>query len=779
MRSPAFFSATLLSTLFSCAAVLAATEPTPPVEQLDSVNVTTEAYQPVQPDVPASGLKLLGLELGPPPDWPVRLGPYVVTASRLAQVPERVAASAFTLDAGSLQRQPTVTTDAALRSVPGFSLFRRSDSLTANPTAQGVSLRGLGPSGASRSLVLLDGIPLNDPFGGWVNWSQLQRDLIARIEIVPGGGATAWGNAALGGVMQVFLHPPRTETLVVDRPPAPMSWAQRGTAEFSAWAGDFETRAVAAVLNHPVPRGIVQLLAENFSTGGFRTVAPERRGAIDVPAWTRHRSGSLTWRHSLAAQAELSVFVRGFDETRGNGTPYQRNATRATVAGVQVAAQPSETVAWNAAAYVQDQVFSSTFSAVNATRTAETPASDQYAVPATAGGLSWTGAWTHPSGAVTGVGVDARTVRGETREFYSYAAGEFTRERAAGGRQAFAGVFVSQQRPLHPGLRATYGWRVDGWRDEAGRRRERIRATGAVTREDEYAPSDDVELSPNLGVVWTPAPAWRVRAHAQRAFRRPTLNELYRPFRQGANVTEANAALKTEHVTSAEIGLEWRRPGPVLRHPKGLAPVREEGGASAPSPGAASGAVTLFWNELDDAVANVTVARGPGTFPLFGTLPAGGVGRQRLNLEQLRVRGVEASGTWTPLANVQLSGAFLYSDATVRSAAIAPHLVGRRLAQVPRVSGTLGATWRAPAGFVVTPQLRWMGGQFEDDENALRLGEVVVVNLGVTRAFGERLEFFATVENVTDARIETGRSVEGVVNVGTPRFFVGGLRARF
>ena len=57
----------------------------------------------------------------------------------------------------------------------GFSLFRRSGSRYANPTSQGVSLRGLGASGARRALVLVDGLPLNDPFGGWVYWARVPR----------------------------------------------------------------------------------------------------------------------------------------------------------------------------------------------------------------------------------------------------------------------------------------------------------------------------------------------------------------------------------------------------------------------------------------------------------------------------------------------------------------------------------------------------------------------------------------------------------------------------
>ena len=137
----------------------------------------------------------------------VSLAPVFVTSSRGAEAADTVPFSHETLTAEAVRRAPAVTLDGALRGIPGFSLFRRTDSLVANPTTQGVSLRGLGPSGASRSLVLLDGVPLNDPFGGWVLWSKVPRESLAGIEVVPGGGGAAWGNAALGGVIQLFTNP--------------------------------------------------------------------------------------------------------------------------------------------------------------------------------------------------------------------------------------------------------------------------------------------------------------------------------------------------------------------------------------------------------------------------------------------------------------------------------------------------------------------------------------------------------------------------------------------
>jgi outer membrane receptor protein involved in Fe transport len=445
------------------------------------------------------------------------------------------------------------------------------------------------------------------------------------------------------------------------------------------------------------------------------------------------------------------VTARGYEEYRDNGTPYQRNGSREKFASFALAGQPSDTFAWNAVAYGQDQSFASTFSSVNAARTAETPASDQFAVPATAAGAAWTGVWKNARAARTSFGADARFVRGETRENFTFTNGVFTRQRVAGGEQQFGGLFALHERPLSSTLRATLGGRLDAWSDSEGHRRETDRFTGAVLRDDHLADHDSTEFSPSAGLVWQPAKAWRLRAAAQQAFRRPTLNELYRPFRQGSNVTEANPDLKNERVTSGELGVEW----------KGRAFAFTTAG---------------FWNDLHNAVGNVTLARGPGTFPLFGTLAAGGVGRQRLNLDRIRVQGVELSATWAANPSISVNAAYQYDDATVRRASIAPALVGKRLAQVPRHNATLGGTWRAPGGVVVTPRVRWIGRQFEDDENALILGEAVVADVTLSRLLGKHLELFLTVENLGGARVETGRSADGVVNVGTPRLAIGGLR---
>jgi outer membrane receptor protein involved in Fe transport len=663
----------------------------------------------------------------------VRLPTVVVTATRTAEAPEQVPFAVAAFAGDQLRANPASTADGALRSVPGFSLFRRSDSLSANPTAQGVSLRGLGPSGASRSLVLLDGVPLNDPFGGWVSWSKVPRESLGAAEVVRGGGATAWGNAALGGIVQLFTEDPG---------------ATRG--RLAAVHGEFATHSAELAVSQPVGSGSVQVLARDFATDGFPLVAPEDRGTIDQPASSEHRWLAGRWRDQLNANLQLTLTARTYDEDRNNGTPYQRNSSHENFASVALAGSAGTAFAWDAVAYGQDQRFASTFSSVNATRTAETPASDQYNVPARALGAAWTGTW-KGADSRTSAGIDWRRVHGETREYFTFSAGAFARERIAGGTQEITGLFALQERALAPDLRATFGGRVDFWRESNGHRRETERATGNVLRNDTYAGLDGAEFSPSAGLVWTPARAWRVRAAAQRSFRRPTLNELYRPFRVGNVITEANAALGTERATSAELGIEYVQSALTL-------------GAAA------------FWNDLRDAVGNVTLYRGPGTFPIVGFVPAGGLGRQRLNLDRTRVQGLELTAKWQASPALALTADYLYNDAKVRSATAAPTLAGKRLAQVPRHAAAFGASWQPVKALTLTPRARFLGRQFEDDENQLRLGAALVVDLGLSYRLTEKSELYLNAENLTDERIETGRSADGLVNTGSPRLVLGGVR---
>lgn len=678
--------------------------------------------------------------------------PAIVVAAARAPVPVADLAIAVDLfSAERLQASPGRAVDAVLRESPAFSLFRRSGSLVANPTAQGVSLRGLGPSGASRSLVLLDGVPLNDPFGGWVAWGKVPGLALSGAEILRGGGSAEWGNAALGGTIALFTEVPSDGGITA----AAATSTRFGSGRLRASGGSSRTAEGEGLVHTPVGQyGVVRTSLSALTTDGDFALSPAQRGAVDRRLDVRQRLLQSSWHQYLgtATPVRLTLTVRGFDEERGNGTVLQRNASRERFASVALTASPTTALSWTANVYGQGQELRSVFTSVDSSRRLETPANDQFAVPSTAGGANATLSVRHAgtTRARSTFGADVRAVRGETREGFLWSETRFTRRRFAGGAQQFLGAFASHERTLSEGLRASAALRLDRWSNTDGHRREWDSVTLNPTRDDRFADRRGTSLNPRLGFILPlrspfggDAASPRLRVAAYRAFRLPTLNEFHRPFRVGNVNTEANPLLDPEHVRGFEAGIDL----PL---------------------GSLRTAITVFRQDLHDAVANVTLARTP-------TL----VSRQRRNLEAVRVDGLEAGLWWEPSRAWSFRVEALLSNTTVRKAASQVSLEGRRLAQVPRFVGTAGASWRNASFGALDVRLRHTSSQYEDDENLLRLEPATSVDVQWSRSLKRRLEGFVTVENATQASLQTGRTVDGLISLDAPRRFRLGVRSRW
>ncbi len=498
---------------------------------------------------------------------------------------------------------------------------------------------------------------------------------------------------------------------------------------------------------------MLELQGEAFSTDGVVLVAPENRGAADIDAASRHDSALARWRGALGRAVDAVVTLRSYDEWRDNGTAYQQNRLHLLLGSVALSghAGPGET--WNASAYFQDQTSSQTFSSVSAARSVETPASNQYAVPADALGLAASSTWVDSSGAATTVGADLRDVRGETREDYTYSQGAYLDQRLAGGRQTFAGAFAERSQPLGPDVHLVAGVRLDRWENSDGHLRTSAIAGGALLSDTSYPTRDGTEFSPSAGLTWKIAEGLELHLTGQRAFREPTLNELYRPFRVGTTVTLSNPALATEHADSAEAGVAWTRDS--LR-------VTAE----------------AFAARLDDPVSNVTLVQGPGTFPGFGTLPAGGVGQERLNLGRVDTDGVQLGASWSQSDEWTIDLSAIGEDATVASAPVAPRLVGNRVPEVPRWNASLGATWH-PLSRVDFASVRVVssGSEFDDDLNQLPLAAATVVDASLRLVALQPCGILpASVDNLGNARVETAHSALCVYNVAPPGWRAPGAR---
>jgi outer membrane receptor protein involved in Fe transport len=664
------------------------------------------------------------------------LDPLTVVEERSAVPASETGFSVKRVTREMVQSAPQLRLDDLLvKQVVGFSLFRRNSSRVANPTTQGVSLRNIGPSGASRSLVLLDGIPLNDPFGGWVYWSRVPVEDVENVAITEGGGAGPWGNAALGGTIAIERRDLQEDKLYL-----------------SGTFGSRETYEVTAGGSKSV--GKIQFFgrANHFETAGYPIVQPDQRGAVDVPADSRSESIGGGLRMQLAEGHSLTIEGSGFREDRGNGTPFTYNESEAVDASVSLEGvlRPGD-VAYRLQGYAQFRDFRSTFSSVNADRSQETPSLDQFSVPARAAGGSFLVSLPITNAQNLLLGIDVRGVSGQTEERFSFQNGHFTRERIAGGDQFFAGIFGEHSWSPGPATKLTSGARLDYYENRSGKQTVRP-IGGGVGQTDRFDAHDAFVPNGRLGLFHRIDERLDLRAAIYTGFRVPTLNELYRPFRVRNDITIANAALKEERLYGGELGLTCRP----------LAGVEIK--------------LTGFYNELHDAVSNVTIGEGPADVPLFGFIPAGGTGRQRQNLDRVRVYGAELDLAWRWRDILEIDLSYLYAQAIVESAPSAPQLEGRRLAQTPEhqlVATVRVRPWRK---LRVEAQVRAVGDQYEDDLNTLRLAPYAAIDASVVFALSDHAELFGAVENLANAEVETGKSADGLVNVGAPRLFTLGIR---
>ncbi|MCU0779477.1 MAG: TonB-dependent receptor, partial [Akkermansiaceae bacterium] len=491
---------------------------------------------------------------------PVALPALEVLASRVTDESGAGTIAAWSRD-DLLEAAPR-TLDEVLATEPSFSLYRRQSAVFGNPTSSGVSLRNTGATAASRTLVVLDGIPQNDPFGGWVSWARYDSATLDSLRIVGPSRAVVWGNQSPAGMIQLTGRDPWTPGHSVRA-----SGGSQGSVGASAWSRqvDRDQRTAVAAGGY------------FFETGGFRAVAPWQRGPIDERLDTTFAGGSLGGAWRPAEGLTLEPLASYHYEDRGNGTPLSRNSTSAADFSLRLTAEEADW-SWQVIAYHQERDFDSVFTSVNATRTAETLALNQYDVPARGTGGAWIvrGEWTDAL-TLTG-GADVRFLTGETRELV----GTF-RHRVAGGRQATQGLFGALNWQPGADTVVEVGLRADWWQLTRGQRTESLLATGATVRDERQPDRDSWEPSASLEIRHDLADDLTASASAGSSFRLPTLNELHRPFRVRNDIVEANPALDPERFFSIAAGLEWQ-PSPEWEW-----------------------RVEAFHHWIDDAIANVPV----------------------------------------------------------------------------------------------------------------------------------------------------------------------------
>jgi outer membrane receptor protein involved in Fe transport len=628
-----------------------------------------------------------------------------VVANRSSLLASETAESVAVLTPAEINSSAASSVDEVLRQVPGFTLFRRSSGVYLNPTAQGVSLRGTSASGSSRALVLADGIPVNDPFGGWIFWDRIPLAAVNRIEVLKGGGSELYGSDALAGTVAVLTQPLDLSRVTVETsygtletPLASLS----GTLRRGAWAAN--------------------LSAETFSTRGYNQVEQSQRGPIDQNINSEHDTGSVTLQYGNPRGTR--GFIRGATllDTRHNGTPFQINNNRLYELDLGADIQTAALGTFATRAYGFNEAYNQTFSSVAADRRSETPASTQH-VPSHAFGVSEQ--WSRALGAhnVAVAGVEGSLVNGATHDtaLTNRVPSSLTR---AGGEERDFSVYAQDMIQITPSDTFTVGGRFDEWWNRDGSILAVSLPKLVTTTSTTFPSRSEVAFSPRLAFNHRFSDRVGASASAYRSFRQPTLNELYRSFRLGQTLTLANANLHSERLTGVEGGLS------VSGFENRL---YLRGG--------------LFWSHISDPVANVTLSTTPKL-----------ITRQRMNLGAIGSAGAELNGEIRFTDRFTLASGYQFANSHVLLFPANRILEGLEVPQYARHQATMDLRYAFARGWMAAIQARAASRQFEDDLNLLPLGGYFTFDSYASAPLTHGLEMFLAVENVLNRQYLIGRT---------------------
>lgn len=605
-------------------------------------------------------------------------------------------------------REPFATDLAdLLANDPSFAVYRREGALQANPTAQGISLSNIGATATSRTLVLRNGVPQNDPFGSWVPWMRFRQESLASASMVAASNSLAWGSGTAGGAILLEDISPRYAGGL-----ASVEIGHPGIAK--------------AYVRDSVVRDDWAVLAEAFGgvREGFVRVHPNDRGPIDTEAHLDNFGGRVV-AEIARSNGRWLLETSAYGEERGNGLPQANNRAQAFDFSAR---RQVEGDGWFATALAYGQVrrFENTFAAVDAARTADRVVLDQFSVPSWSGGGSLTIARELSASTDWLFGIDGRWADGETNERFFNDGTRFRRQREGGGSQQAVGGFSGITQAIGTfDISATA--RLDYWRLADGRLVVEDLTGGPAGSTTHFANRDDLETSGQFTIGWEPNQAWRYELGASHHFRLPTINELYRPFRIGNDTTLANAALEPEAFTAFRASAMFKPEQSNLE-------IR----ASA------------LYYYIDNAIANVTINPNPA-----------GSTAQRLNVPESTVKGLELGARYELAESWAFDAAYFLSQAEFDSSVQGISLAGRAFPLSPEHRLTASIAYECERWMAQISGL-YEGKSFDDTNHTRQLPDALTVDAGLQFSANQHTDISLQVTNLFDKTVVSAEQASGL-----------------
>ena len=694
------------------------------------------------------------------------LGKVVISATRTTTTLERVPLHATVITQADIKKSPAQTLDQLLRDIPGMNL-PGAPFYTTDPTGQQTKLRGVTNS---KVLVLVDGVPVHDPFYSTTQWFKVPLSSIERVEVIRGGSSSLWGNLAVAGVVNIITRKPIDNGGQVDVNYQSLSTTNAAGSKNFVFSNGFAIRASGDLLK----------------TDGYQTTPETLLSAVPGKGASSAKNANAQLAAYYAPGGSFNAFARaGYHQQNEDvgGYRFGTNLQKSPDAAAGFTEFFSDKTRADVRAWGQYVSFDKSngagcylASATNCNTTSTTAPLVQYANshddnPYREFGASAILSSSDVTGIVPSVqvGADFRTVGGEDRAITynrptttDVASATINRTNFGRGTQRFVGGFGQLRATPIPRVEATLSLRYDYWTNTNGVS-EMTKYTNAAAGQSAggtLADSHQSSLNPSASVRVDATDHLSFRGAAYRAFRAPGLNNLYRSFSSTTSITIANPNLSPETLTGAEVGTDVRTGGITLggtvfqyNTNSLIAAYKIPNAAAAPS------AVI--------AICGPTLANCPATVN-FNT-----------NGQDAISRGAEVVGTWRASPTITVDAGYTYTDSHYTSTTTGDP-IGVQLGAIPKNVGTFGVSWRPTPRWDGFVGARYNDAMFLDVNQTIHQAAFTLLNASTSYRFNQRFEVYGSVTNLTDSKYADNATTSAAgQTLGLGRAFTSGVRYRF
>lgn len=651
----------------------------------------------------------------------ITLEEIIVTASRYETAIEDVPASATLITREMIEDAAGLKIDDLLSRYAGIDV-ERSSFLSHSAD---VVLRGMGSGMPGRTLILLDGAPVNKADTGSANWDMFHPDNIERIEIIRGPASVLYGSSAMGGVINIISKKPDSKPVVF---------------EANASYGTFDTIETGGGLSGKLNNFGYKISYNRLESDGYNPVPEDQRTDYDVAYYLEEKHLNTKITYELPNQSNFSLSHLFYDDNHGQGTKilhkdgvYRKWKTNAT--NIDYAWSFGSTDWAFKAYYNKEDYFWNRESIRNSSYTWY-----QVKVDRIDNGASLQSTFPILSSHLVTSGVDYKFGSVDGGDYYIINRNNASDDVVLNeGKQQTYSVFINDHYNAGDRIIIDAGIRYDYVKSSDGSFSD---SSGSLQSED-FADENWSHVSPKIAALYRVTGNTSIRGSIGTSFHAPILDDMVRNGILRGKIYAANPDLGPETMISYEAGLDHN-----------------------------------FTDRLSSSISGYYSVGDDFFYPLMIGIDSS-TGRdlyQRKNIGSVHIYGTELEAGWEINDMFKVSGNYTYNISKIDSFSEQPALEGNYLENSPKHKAVLSLSFYHPSIFRAEISSKYVGERYGDTDNTEdgKLDSYFMTDLKLSRDISKHMSAYVNIENLFDKKIMSSSDYEGPGTI-----FRAGVNLRF